>query len=115
MTFSTKNDGQASERHSRMLGRQSRQDATYIGGEVPKNDGTTVCKLHVERVPVDAFWSVTIYDAAGYFERTPTKPIRPTTDPDGAITIQFRDCDGRIPNCLPTMRGNYTVRAHRTQ
>jgi hypothetical protein len=38
---------------------------------VPKNDGTTVCKLHVERVPVDALWSITIYDAAGYFEKNP--------------------------------------------
>ena len=88
---------------------------------MPKNDGTTVCKLHVERVPVDAFWSVTIYDAAGYFEKNPYNAYPPNNitakkDPDGAITIQFRDCDGRIPNCLPTMRGwNYTVRAHRTQ
>jgi hypothetical protein len=34
---------------------------------VPKNDGTTVYKLHVMEVPVDAFWSVSVYNAAGYF------------------------------------------------
>ena len=30
------------------------------------------------------------------------------------ITIQFGGCDGKIPNCLPIMKGwNYTVRLYR--
>ena len=51
--------------------------------------------------------------------RTPTTPIRSTTSPrkknaDGSITIQFGGCDGKIPNCLPIMKGwNYTVRLYR--
>ena len=95
------------------------KDATYIGAAVPKNDGTTVYKLHVGQVPVDAFWSVSVYDAAGYFEKNPYNAyslnnITAKKDPDGAITIQFGGCDGKIPNCLPTMPGwNYTVRLYR--
>jgi hypothetical protein len=95
------------------------KDATYIGGEVPKNDGTTVYKLQVEQVPVDAFWSVSVYNAAGYFEKNPYEAyslnnITAKKDPNGAITIQFGGCDGKIPNCLPTMPGwNYTVRLYR--
>ena len=45
------------------------KDATYIAGPVPSNDGKTVYKLHVANVPVDAFWSVSVYNAAGYFEK----------------------------------------------
>jgi hypothetical protein len=95
------------------------KDATYLGAAVPKNDGTTIYKLHVGQVPVDAFWSVSVYDAAGYFEKNPygaysLNDITAKKDPDGAITIQFGGCDGKIPNCLPIMRGwNYTVRLYR--
>lgn len=33
---------------------------------------------------------------------------------DGSIIIQFGGCDGKIPNCLPTMNGwNYMVRVYR--
>jgi len=33
---------------------------------------------------------------------------------DGSISIQFGGCDGKIPNCLPIMKGwNYTVRLYR--
>jgi hypothetical protein len=47
------------------------KDATYIGAAVPKNDGKTIYRLHVRDVPVDAFWSVSVYNAAGYFEKNP--------------------------------------------
>ena len=51
--------------------------------------------------------------------RTNTTPIRSTTSRrrkarDGAVDVQFGGCDGKIPNCLPTMKGwNYTVRLYR--
>jgi len=95
------------------------KDATYIGANVPKNDGTTVYRLHVKDVPVNAFWSVSVYNAAGYFEKNPYNAyslnnITAKKDPDGAVTIQFGGCDGKIPNCLPIMLDwNYTVRLYR--
>jgi hypothetical protein len=95
------------------------KDATYIGAAVQKNDGKTIYRLHVRGVPVDAFWSVSVYNAAGYFERNPydaysLNDITAKKDPDGAVTIQFGGCDGKILNCLPIMPGwNYTVRRYR--
>ena len=95
------------------------KDATYIGAAVPKNDGNTVYKLTVKDVPVEAFWSVSVYNAAGYFEKNPYNAyslnnLTAKKDADGAVTIQFGGCDGKIPNCLPTMAGwNYTVRLYR--
>ncbi len=33
---------------------------------------------------------------------------------DGSIAIQFGSCDGKIPTCLPIVKGwNYTVRLYR--
>lgn len=95
------------------------KDATYIGGATAKNDGNTVYRLKVGDVPVDAFWSVSVYNAAGYFEKNPYNAyslnnITAKKDADGTITIQFGGCDGKIPNCLPIMKDwNYTVRLYR--
>jgi hypothetical protein len=95
------------------------KDATYVSGEVPKNDGKTAYKLRVKDVPVNAFWSVSVYNAAGYFEKNPYNAyslnnITASKDPDGAVTIQFGGCDGKIPNCLPIVSGwNYTTRLYR--
>src|ERR1700761_638631 len=47
------------------------KDATYLSVTPAKNDGTTVYKLNVKDVPVDAFWSVSVYNATGYFEKNP--------------------------------------------
>jgi hypothetical protein len=95
------------------------KDATYLAGAPLKNDGVAVYRLRVKDVPVDAFWSVSVYNAAGYFEKNQygaytLNNITAKRDPDGAVTIQFGGCDGKIPNCLPTMPGwNYTVRLYR--
>ncbi len=39
------------------------KDAVYLGETPAKNDGTTIYKLSVKDVPVDAFWSVSVYNA----------------------------------------------------
>src|SRR6185436_11549182 len=42
------------------------KDATYLNVTPSKNDGTTVYKLDVPaKIPVNAFWSVIVYDAEG--------------------------------------------------
>jgi hypothetical protein len=41
------------------------KDATYLSFSPSKNDGNTIYKLNVKDVPVDAFWPVSFYNAAG--------------------------------------------------
>jgi hypothetical protein len=95
------------------------KDATYLNITPEKNDGKTVYKLDVKDVPVDGFWSISLYNAEGYFEKNPhdaysLNNVTAQKSEDGSIAIQFGGCDGKIPNCLPIMKGwNYTVRLYR--
>ena len=95
------------------------QDALYLNVTPPKNDGKTVYALSVKNVPVDGFWSISVYDDKGYFAPNPQNAYslnNLTAKPgdDGSFAIQFGGCDGRIANCLPTPpRWNYLVRLYR--
>lgn len=95
------------------------KDATYLNVVPPRNDGNTVYRLDVKDVPVDGFWSVSVYDAAGYYRKNQydayaLNNITAKKGADGAIAIQFGGCDGKVPNCLPIVAGwNYTVRLYR--
>ena len=94
-------------------------EATYLNVTPAKNDGTTIYKLDVANVPVDGFWSVSVYNAEGYFQANPynaytLNSITAQRGAGGHVAIQFGGCDGKIPNCLPTMPGwNYMVRLYR--
>lgn len=96
------------------------KDAAYKGVNPAKNDGKTVHKLRVPaKVPVDAFWSISVYNAKGFFEKNPyngysINNLTAKKDADGGVTVQFGGCDGQIANCLPITEGwNYTVRMYR--
>ncbi|MGN7964384.1 DUF1214 domain-containing protein, partial [Brucella sp. 22210] len=96
-----------------------------MGGSSPsftpaKNDGKTVYILDVPKnVPVKAFWSISVYNPKGYFEKNDydaysLNSITSKKNADGSVTAQFGGCDGKIPNCLPIVDGwNYTVRLYR--
>jgi hypothetical protein len=90
-------------------------DSTY-----PKNsDGKTVHKLTVKDVPVDGFWSISLYNDKGFFEKNDLNAyslnnLTAKSNPDGSFTIQFGGCQKDTSNCLPIMSGwNYTVRLYR--
>jgi hypothetical protein len=95
------------------------KDAIYLNVTPEKNDGETVYRLSVKDVPVDGFWSISVYNAKGYFE--PNKENAYTLNNltakragDGSITVQFGGYDGKTPNCLPVVPGwNYMVRLYR--
>jgi hypothetical protein len=94
------------------------KDATYLSVTPSKNDGKTVYHLTVKDVPVDGFWSISVYNSKGYYEKNPydsytINNLTVKLDQSGSAVIQFGGCDGKIPNCIPTMPGwNYAVRLY---
>jgi hypothetical protein len=94
------------------------KDAIYLNVTPPKNDGTTVHKVVVKDVPVDAFWSISVYNASGYYEKNALNSytinsVTGKKGTDGSTTVQFGGCDG-VQNCIPIVKGwNYTVRLYR--
>ena len=74
--------------------------------------------LTVRDVPVDGFWSISMYNAEGYFEPNDLAAyslnnLTAERDPDGSITVWFGGGQDR-PNRLPLSEGwNYLVRMYR--
>jgi hypothetical protein len=95
------------------------QDAIYLNVVPEKNDGKTPYRLTVKDVPVDAFWSIAVYNAEGFYQPNAlnaysVNSVTSRRGDDGAITIQFGNCAGDTPNCLPVTNGwNYMVRLYR--
>jgi hypothetical protein len=102
-------------------GGNPRKDAIYLNFTPPKNDGDTIYKLNIKDVPVDGFWSISLYNPQGYYQKNPygaysLNNITSRKNADGSVTIQFGGCDGKIPNCLPIMNGwSYTARLYRAR
>lgn len=76
-------------------------------------------RLTVKDVPVDAFWSISVYNAAGYFEPNErdaynVNSVSGVKDADGSMTVHFGGCDDGRVNCLPIVEGwNYLIRLYR--
>ena len=76
------------------------KDAIYLNITPAKNDGKTVYKLDVKDVPVDGFWSVSVYNADGYYEKN-------DYDAYSLNNITAKKSDGRL--------GRHPVRRLRRQ
>jgi hypothetical protein len=72
----------------------------------------------VKDVPVQAFWSVSLYNDKGYFQKNPQNAynfnsVNAAENSDGSITINFGGCDDGRVNCLPIIAGACrTILAH---
>ena len=104
------------------FGGNPESDAIYLNVFPEKNDGATPYVLTVKDVPVEGngFWSVSVYNADGYFEKNDANAysfnnITAKKESDGTVTIHFGG-DPKQSNYLPIVKGwNYTVRMYRPQ
>ncbi len=92
-----------------------KKEAIYEISQVEKNDGTPH-KMTFKDVPVNAFWSVTVYNKDGYIEKNNLGAYSfndktAKKESDGSITIHFGGCEDKRVNCLPIKEGwNYALR-----
>lgn len=91
--------------------------AMYVNVVPHRNDGATPYVLTARDVPVDGFWSVTVYNAHGFMEKNDRNAysfnnVTAAKDADGGITIHFGG-DPANPNYLPITPGwNYIARLY---
>jgi hypothetical protein len=92
-------------------------EAVYVGRDPRLAPGRY--ELTIGEVPVDGFWSISVYNAAGYFEPNARgaytiNNITAERNADGTTTVRFGDFPEGTPNAIPTPEGwNYLVRLYR--
>lgn len=83
----------------------------------PRNDGRTAYAVTVKDVPVDGFWSITVYNKDGFMEKNDQNVysynnVTAQKNADGGITINFGAGPGAINNIPITPGWSYAVRMY---
>ena len=92
------------------------KDAVYVNVQPDLPVGKY--ELTVKDVPVKGFWSISLYNAEGYFQQNELNAysinnLTAKPNSDGSYTLRFGGCTTSTENCLPIMAGwNYAVRMY---
>ncbi|MGB7757052.1 MAG: DUF1254 domain-containing protein [Salinisphaera sp.] len=92
------------------------KDAVYVNVQPDLPVGKY--ELTVKNVPVQGFWSISLYNAKGYFQQNDLHAyslnnLTAKPNSDGSYTLRFGGCAASTVNCLPIMDGwNYAVRMY---
>jgi len=91
-------------------------EAAYIGVDPRLPTGSY--ELTVGDVPVDAFWSISVYNAEGFFEPNDAgsysvNSVTGIRNDDGTLTVRLGTHPDGMPNVIPIADGwNYLVRLY---
>ncbi|MGE8065998.1 DUF1254 domain-containing protein [Pseudomonas sp. NPDC089569] len=102
-------------------GGNPRTAAMYTGVTPARNDGKTAYQLTVKDVPVDGFWSVSVYNKQGFFQKNAKNAytvnnVTAKRNADNSVTIHFGGQDVNASNYIPITPGwNYLFRMYRPQ